>query len=153
VSGDLTWSVSKRSVAGGERIQLLENGSSASFRRLFASLESIDPDPTPFRAHLDGAEPGDVIAFENLGRDALLIVPRPLGPPTCYAHLASFVRCAPAAQQIALWQAVGRAVRERIGPRPFWLSTAGMGVSWLHVRLDQRPKYYRFQEYKAEPRR
>ncbi|MGI9175867.1 MAG: DUF6940 family protein [Rhodothermales bacterium] len=23
-----------------------------------------------------------------------------------------------------------------------WLSTAGGGVSWLHVRLDSRPKYY-----------
>lgn len=35
---------------------------------------------------------------------------------------------------------------------PFWLSTAGMGVSWLHVRLDERPKYYRFQEYRSAAR-
>ena len=26
-------------------------------------------------------------------------------------------------------------------PRTF-LSTAGMGISWLHLRLDNRPKYY-----------
>jgi len=27
-------------------------------------------------------------------------------------------------------------------------STAGAGVSWLHVRLDDRPKYYGFKPYK-----
>ena len=31
----------------------------------------------------------------------------------------------------------------RIGPLPVWLSTAGGGVDWLHMRLDERPKYYR----------
>ena len=30
---------------------------------------------------------------------------------------------------------------------PVWVSTAGMGVSWLHVRFDSRPKYYRWGEY------
>ena len=32
-------------------------------------------------------------------------------------------------------------VEARIDDRPLWLSTAGDGVAWLHVRLDQRPKY------------
>ena len=27
-------------------------------------------------------------------------------------------------------------------------SAAGAGVSWLHVRLDDRPKYYGFLPYK-----
>jgi len=28
------------------------------------------------------------------------------------------------------------------------LSTAGMGVYWLHVRLDTRPKYYQHTPYR-----
>lgn len=35
----------------------------------------------------------------------------------------------------------------RVGTRPVWLSTAGAGVAWLHVRLDDRPKYYSYRPY------
>lgn len=31
---------------------------------------------------------------------------------------------------------------------PRWLSTSGLGVSYLHVRIDSRPKYYSFDEYR-----
>ena len=31
-----------------------------------------------------------------------------------------------------------------------WLSTHGLGVSYLHVRIDKYPKYYSFTEYRKE---
>jgi hypothetical protein len=31
------------------------------------------------------------------------------------------------------------------------LSTAGAGVSWLHVRLDDHPKYYSYEPYQQDP--
>jgi hypothetical protein len=31
---------------------------------------------------------------------------------------------------------------------PLWLSTAGQGVFWLHVRLDRYPKYYNHAPYR-----
>ncbi len=40
---------------------------------------------------------------------------------------------------------------QRIGAMPVWLSTAGAGVSWLHVRLDTRPKYYHHGPYRQPP--
>ena len=52
--------------------------------------------------------------------------------------------------QHALWRTVGEAVSERITDRPLWLSTAGGGVAWLHVRLDSRPKYYGHTPYARE---
>lgn len=33
---------------------------------------------------------------------------------------------------------------------PVWFSTSGMGVPWLHFRLDHRPKYYTFTPYKLQ---
>ena len=30
---------------------------------------------------------------------------------------------------------------------PTWVSTAGGGVAWLHVRLDSAPKYYTHRPY------
>ena len=41
-----------------------------------------------------------------------------------------------------------QAMVQRVGIKPVWLSTAGAGVSWLHVGLDDRPKYYGFGPYR-----
>jgi hypothetical protein len=106
-----------------------------------------DPDPDAFHEHFRGrSEP--VLTFPNLGKDALMVVPRPVGPASMYAHLAAFVRNAPESQRDALWQTVGNAMAMRLGAKPVWLSTAGGGISWLHVRLDDRPKYYGFGPYR-----
>ena len=93
-----------------------------------------------------------VVAFPNLGNDAVLVVPCPSGPKSEYAHLAAFVRNAPAEQKHELCRVVGQAMHARLGKDPLWLSTAGMGVPWLHVRLDSRPKYYAFAPYRQGPR-
>jgi hypothetical protein len=108
------------------------------------SLSQMRTDPYAFAEHFP---PGrDVVTFANLGGDAMLVAPCPEGQGD-FAHLASFTATASAGRQDALWRAVGDALAARIGPRPIWLSTAGHGVAWLHVRLDSRPKYYRHSEY------
>jgi hypothetical protein len=106
------------------------------------------PDPTAFAEHFAANPSEDVIAFPNLGNDAVLVVPRPKGPVSVYGHLAAFVREAPEAQQHSLWKIVGATMARRVGKKPVWLSTAGAGVAWLHVRLDDRPKYYSHGPYR-----
>jgi hypothetical protein len=93
----------------------------------------------------------EVVAFSNLRGDATLIVPCPLTAHSAYGHLAAFVREAPESQRDALWRAAGEAMARRVSAKPVWLSTAGAGVSWLHVRLDDRPKYYGHAAYRANP--
>jgi hypothetical protein len=109
-------------------------------------LARVEPDPSPFSTHL--AECDQVATFANLGGDAVLIVPSPRAAPGA-AHLAAFVRSAPVDVIDALWAAVGKAVASRCAarPEPVWVSTAGLGVTWLHVRLDDRPKYYRYRAF------
>lgn len=105
------------------------------------------PDAAAFADFFPAARDG-VTIFPNLSGDAVLIVPCPVGKHSAYGHLAAFVRGAPPEQRDALWQAVGQTLIERISTTPLWLSTAGAGVSWLHVRLDQRPKYYGYEPYR-----
>jgi hypothetical protein len=105
------------------------------------------PDPEAFAEHFAGAET-NVAMFPNIGGDAIMVVPYPVAKPSAYGHLAAFVRLAPEAQRHTLWQAVGEAMARRVGDKPVWLSTAGAGVSWLHVRLDDRPKYYGYEPYR-----
>lgn len=109
------------------------------------------PDHQAFARHFATSPKGDVAVFSNMGGDAMLVVPCPQAAPEVYVHLASFLRGAPASQQQTLWQAVGQAVQKRIGDRPLWLNTAGAGVAWLHIRLDDRPKYYRYLPYCKQP--
>jgi hypothetical protein len=118
----------------------------------FVLLESPglarEPDPNSFAENFQNAGNSTMVKFPNLGKDAIMIVPCPNGVPSAYGHLAAFVREAPALQRHALWEMVGAAMERRLGTRPVWLSTAGAGVSWLHVRLDDRPKYYGYAPYR-----
>lgn len=107
------------------------------------------PDTKTFAEHFSGGGDDGVVEFKNLGKDAIMIVPCPKGPIAAYGHIGAFVRQAPEAQRHALWKMVGAAMQRRLGTKPVWLSTAGAGVSWLHVRLDDRPKYYAYAPYRS----
>jgi hypothetical protein len=110
------------------------------------ALARVAADPSPFAAQL--AECDRVATFPNLGGDGVLVVPSPRAAPAA-THLAAFVRTAADDVIDEMWSAVGRAVvrRRQAKPDPVWISTAGLGVSWLHVRLDDRPKYYRHRPF------
>ncbi|HRX79649.1 MAG TPA: hypothetical protein P5307_11345, partial [Pirellulaceae bacterium] len=88
-------------------------------------------DTTAFATHFNSES--EVVTFPNLGGDAVMVVPCPIGDASIYGHLASFIRHAPQSQLHHLWQSVAIAMEHRVCDRPVWLSTAGMGVSWLHV--------------------
>jgi hypothetical protein len=111
-----------------------------------------EPDPAAFAEHFrDKEADADIVSFSNLGNDAILVVPCPDGQLSAYGHLAAFIREAPESQKHSLWELVGKVMEQRLGQAPVWLSTAGAGVSWLHVRLDNRPKYYGYAPYRELP--
>lgn len=113
-------------------------------------LAALPPDPVDFEERFRHARDG-IAAFPNLGGDAFLLAPTPEVAWSAYGHLAAFAREAPQAQQHALWKEIGDAMAAQIGDDPVWLSTAGLGVAWLHVRLDSRPKYYSHAPYRRRP--
>jgi hypothetical protein len=109
-------------------------------------------DAVAFAPHFNTAGAcGGVVRFPNLGADALLIAPCPEESREAYVHLAAFVRAAPVAQQHGLWMCVGEEVMKRCSEQPIWVSTSGLGVHWLHVRLDSFPKYYSYGPYRQYP--
>ncbi len=112
-----------------------------------AALPKIFANPQPFQEHFQTTD--SIITFPNLGGDAQLIVPTPISDQTNYPHFAQFVRNAPDLQKNKLWEIVSLEYQKRLNEKPQWLSTSGLGVYWLHLRIDSRPKYYHFQEYKV----
>ena len=111
------------------------------------ALLAMRPAPDAFATHF-GAAPA--ARFPNLGGDAVLVAPSPRDAPHA-AHLAEFVRRGTPSVIDALFRELGEALESRLGETPVWLSTAGLGVAWLHVRLDERPKYYQHQPYRRGP--
>lgn len=114
-------------------------------------LAGMRPDAETFAGHFETPDDRAVVTFSNLGGDALLVVPVPLDGHDAYPHLAAFLRLGPREQIRELWRRTARAVAGRLGDAPLWLSTSGTGVAWLHVRLDQRPKYYQYRPWKQTP--
>jgi hypothetical protein len=122
-------------------------------------------DTRSFAAHFTKGPAATV--FPNLGGDAILIAPNPRNeseetdpkksissfssPNAPFSHLASFARDAPRAVVLETWSTAAQAYLDRIEQAPeklVWFSTSGLGINWLHFRLDDRPKYYTYAPYK-----
>lgn len=113
-------------------------------------LERVPPDAAPFRSYFGN---GAIAVFRNLGGDAILIAPPPDDSSPGHAHLAAFLRTAPRPRVQSFWRTIAGTVVESVTDEPLWLSTAGLGVAWLHVRLDTSPKYYQHGPYRRRPAR
>ena len=116
-------------------------------------LSGIRADISAFENLMSSCGDRKALAFPNLGRDAILVAPCPSTTLTHdFAHLANFLRTADDHSIDIFWKVVGQTLQQVLSTRDdakkLWLSTSGLGVPWLHVRLDDRPKYYNFLEYK-----
>lgn len=90
-----------------------------------------------------------VVTFPNLSGDAVMVVPRQAGPrKRFYSHLGVFMRQGPEEQRYDFWKALSEAVLQQVSLKPIWVSTSGLGVPWLHGRIDSKPKYYRHSDYR-----
>lgn len=146
--------------------QLLTGSSYAAFRwetppislsnldRRFEFVLCNDPhletrsEPDVYSSYFTGSNASAlVLPIPNLGRTATLVVPRQVADAQTYAHLARFLRAGPADQVHALWRCVAEAAQQRLSAAPLWISTAGGGVAWLHVRIENEPKYYSHRPY------
>jgi len=120
-------------------------------------LEGAAPDFTAFSEHFQAAASADVVTFPNLGGDAILIAPTPKGRQN-FASLSTWLRETRdnEGSRDAVLEAVGKALVSRVEQQcttkstsTIWVSTSGAGVSWLHFRIDNYPKYYTNQRYVA----
>jgi len=116
------------------------------------ALESVTAEESTFQEYFGVCDmERKVTSFENLGRDAMMVVPCPAYPDRqIYSSIAPFMREGPMDQVEEFWKTSARVMKEQVkknNKNPTWMSTSGLGVYWLHLRLDSRPKYYTFRPY------
>ena len=110
-------------------------------------LEHLPINENAFRDYIRRSE--QVADFMNLGKNARLVVPTKKTDRDIYNHMSKFLRFAEKEQITELFKKVGKSILEEIeSQKLIWLNTAGLGVIWLHIRMDTRPKYYKTNKYK-----
>lgn len=122
-----------------------------------AQFARNSPDRRAFRDHFTSDDEDEdepfVAVFPSLGKDALLLAPNPQASLP-FTDIAYFARRASSVQRKDLYQQLSQVLQEQIRTnnaqkKPFWLSTSGMGIAWMHIRFDSRPKYYTYTPYKS----
>ena len=103
-------------------------------------------DRISFQEHFTSED--SIVVSPNLSGDAIMIIPTPGANGIEYGHLAEFVRKAPVQVIHQFWKKAGEEMFLTLKKRKCWLSTAGAGVSWLHLRIDSKPKYYTYRPFR-----
>ncbi|CAG8568046.1 12904_t:CDS:1, partial [Acaulospora colombiana] len=116
------------------------------------NLDTIRQNFSNFIEHISKNRDKYACSFLNLGKDAILIIPVPHednGQFLNYKNISRFTQNAPIEQQNKFWKEVADRLHETFDEKtPRWLSTNGLGVHYLHVRIDEFPKYYAFDDYR-----
>lgn len=103
-------------------------------------FRNVIQNETPFKQYLNTNK--DVVSFKNINNDTLLIVPT--NKNANYTHLLSFLRTASDEQINSYFIYLGKMVLKYIDDgKPFYVSTHGLGIYYLHFRIGYTPRYYK----------
>ncbi len=104
-------------------------------------LVDVKEDFKPFKSYFTNSP---VVSFKNRSRDVQLVVPVPQLGIRGGGHLLSYLHSIH--DHHVWWNFVANEIRRVLRESPpghrFWVSTHGLGVHWLHVRIEDNPKYY-----------
>ena len=95
-----------------------------------------------------------VVNFKNLSGESTLVVPLPGSKSGGqeFSSIGPYSRTVPMKHQQKFWKRVARCILKEMKHdfyRAYWLSTSGLGVPWLHARIDKTPKYYVYGPFKT----
>lgn len=105
--------------------------------------QNIIPFENYIYAHYDKA----VTSFYNSSRTAKLVIPIPQSDKN-FTTLKDFIDNASENHQKQFWKCVAYEIRQMNKlHKKIWVSTHGLEVGYLHVRIDTYPKYYVTKEF------
>ena len=84
----------------------------------------------------------DILYAENLGKDSIMVIPT-VRKGKNFSNLFFFMKNADLVQQKKIWKTVSQQVKIMLKKHDkLWINTHGFGISYLHIRIDSKPKYY-----------
>ena len=110
-------------------------------------LEKLRQNYKPFSKQIKEADNKYCLSFYNLDKTSLLIIPYPRKNKN-FSTLKKFIDNSSKLQQKKFWMLVSESISIMLKKHnKIWVSTHGLGVSYLHVRIDTKPKYYKTTEF------
>lgn len=92
------------------------------------------------------------IASINLPGDTVLVIPKPRSGKN-FSNIYHFMNNASRVQQRELWILVAKEVKKMLKKFDnIWISSQGLGVNYLHVRICSYPKYYEKSKLQKLPK-
>ena len=129
---------------------VLKNDGNVECRQHFRTNNDLpsDQNKKDFHEQISNSKNKYVIAFLNLSKDTMLVVPMPVRGKN-YATLRDFIDNAPEIQQQHFWKKVAQTAHKFMKKKVnLFISVHGLGVAYTHVRISTRPKYYFDNELK-----
>ena len=123
---------------------VLKNNGDSIYKETFRTNHrlALDQDETDFLEHIHNSDNEHVVAFPNLSKDTMLVIPMPV-PGKNYATLRDFIDNASEIQQQEFWKKVAEVAKQFMNEKgKVWISVHGLGVDYTHVRISSAPKYY-----------
>jgi len=123
---------------------VLKNNGNVPFKQFFKEDKNLAEEQNylPFQKYIDKSQNKYVVAFPNLSKDSMLIIPMPRRGKN-YATLKDFIDNASKIQQRNFWKKVAEVARDFMKEKgEVWVSVHGLGVDYTHVRIDSKPKYF-----------
>jgi hypothetical protein len=123
---------------------VLKNNGNVPFKQTFRTNDKLPliQNKKDFQEHITNSKNNFVVAFPNLSKDTMLVVPIPIHGKN-YSTLRDFIENAPELQQKEFWKKVAEVAKNFMHEKDkVWISVHGMGVGYTHVRISTSPKYY-----------
>jgi len=111
-------------------------------------LKAMIQNENSFKQHIKDSKDDHVTSFLNISKSAMLVIPMPR-KGKIFTTLKDFMDNASEKQQQKFWNLVAvKAMEMNDRHGKVWISTHGLGVPYLHVRIDISPKYYVTRKFK-----
>lgn len=110
-------------------------------------LNMLVEDSMNFNEYLANPNNEYCTSFYNPNRTTKLIIPTKV-KGTNYKSIKEFMDTSPLIQQQYLWRQVAIEAYNMLKDyNKIWISTHGLGVPYLHIRIDITPKYYKTRKF------
>ena len=110
-------------------------------------LNKLKQNHKSFNSHILKSKNKYALSFYNLSKKTLLIVPCPRKNKN-FTTLKDFIDNASITHQKKFWKYVSKKIKKELKKhKKLWISTHGTGVPFLHVRIENYPKYYQTKKY------
>ena len=123
---------------------ILYNKNNNIYKEEFIENKRLDvkQNYTAYKDYIKKSKNKYVTSFMNLSGDTLLIIPMPRKNKN-FATIKHFTDNASLLHQKKFWMYVEQKIKKELKKyKKLYVSTHGLGVSYLHVRLSHKPIHY-----------